>query len=121
MKRQTNENLNTPSAYDNIFTTVLKRDKDFDRSVDRKHKVILEKFNGGKLIDIGCLNSPLCIMAKEKFPDADITLLDFSPAVIDFYNKNYGFKTILADCRNIPVPDNTFDYAVAEEVLEHLE
>jgi ubiquinone/menaquinone biosynthesis C-methylase UbiE len=121
MYRQSQDNINTVNNYNKMFIELKERDGVLDHSVDYKHSKVLGKFKGGKLIDMGCLNSPLGVMAQKLFPDAKITLLDFAPSVIEFWENNYPFETVLSDCRNTPFADNTFDFAVAEEVMEHLD
>ena len=121
MHRLLQENINTVSNYSKMFREITDRDRFYDYSVVDKHRKVLERFKGGKLIDIGCLNSPLGIIAQKMFHSAEITLLDFSPSIVEFLEKNTPFEIVLSDCRNTPFSDNTFDYVVAEEVIEHME
>jgi len=114
-------NYNTAEAYNKIFSYVKGRDDFFDFSINQRHEEMLKHFKGGKLLDVGCLNSPLCLMAQRKYPTAEITVLDFAPAVIDYFKKNYSYNAVLSDCRQTPFEDNTFDYITAGELIEHLE
>ena len=115
------KNYNIPEAYDKIFRYVKGRDDFFDLSCNQRHEVMLKYFKGGKLLDVGCLNSPLCLIAQKKYPIAEITVLDFAPAVIDYFKKNYPYEAVLSDCKNTLFENNTFDYITAGEIIEHME
>jgi len=121
MKKQTEENLNNSEAYNKIFNRLKQRDDFFDFSTTERHETLLKYFNGGKLLDVGCLNSPLCLIAQRKYPAAEITLLDFAPDVINYFKKNYAYNAVLSDCLHTPFEDNTFDYITAGELIEHIE
>lgn len=123
MKRMTDKNINTPEAYSKIFRQAIIDHGGFEitsENVERLER-LLKYFEGGKFLDMGCLNSPLCIMAQRKCPNSEIVLLDFAPDVIKYFEKNYPYKIVLSDCRNTPFEDNEFDYVVAGELIEHLE
>jgi len=120
MRKQTEKNLNKPENYNKIFGNLLKRDGTFDVSFNIRHKTLLKYFKGGKLLDMGCLNSPLCIIAQGMYPNSEITLLDFAPDVINYFKENYPYKAVLSDCRHTPFEDNTFDYITAGELIEHI-
>lgn len=120
MNRMTNEHKSTPEAYNKIFDKLrILGDDFFDFTFDKRHKTLLKHFKGGKLLDVGCLNSPLCLIAQKQYPTAEITLLDFAPHVINYFYNNYLYETVLSDCCHTPFQDNTFDYITAGELIEH--
>lgn len=122
MKRLRTENINTPENSDKSFIDVMKRDKGFDYGAWDVWESMLRYYDGGKLLDIGCRNSPLAYEMHKKFPNADITILDFSPVTVRYFKENCPYvNAVLSDCRKTPFKDNAFDYISAGQIIEHLE
>jgi len=120
MKRLTKQNLNTSGEYSRIFKENL--NKEFDSHEKRRWKLLLKQFKGGKLLDVGCFNSPLCMRAKQRFPNSQVFGLDFVLEILDWNRKHYpGITYLLGDALNTPFKDGYFDYVVAGQLLEHLE
>lgn len=152
MKRLQKKNYNTPKRFDKSFlgwikerlsnretlrikgemmhnlalTSDIEVEKafysDFDYSDEKRLDLLTKYFKGGKLIDLGCLNSPLAYETKKKFPDSEIWALDFADEVIKYYKPKYPqIKWICADAMKIPAENEYFDYVIAGELLEHIE
>jgi ubiquinone/menaquinone biosynthesis C-methylase UbiE len=79
-------------------------------------------FKGGKFLDIGVFNSPLIVELKRRFPSSEFVGLDHCEQVMKELQEKYSEVTYMAgDAMNLPFEDNTFDYVVAGEIIEHIE
>lgn len=120
MKKLAQYNLNSPEEYARIFSE--RQSKPVDWFDNMRWNVMLKYFHGGKLVDLGCLDSLIPFRAKERFPKSEVWGLDFVPEVIDFYSLNCPeINWIKGDVYSTHFPSNYFDYAVAGELIEHLE
>lgn len=112
---------NMEKEYDLIFK---KRDLSDPNWQDiRRWKKLLKHYRGGNLIDIGCLDSNIPLVAKMIFPEAEVFGIDIAEEAIktlsDRYKDYVSYKVM--DLYNLQFPDDRFDYAVMGEVLEHLD
>lgn len=79
-----------------------------------------------EILDIGCGAGNQTLNLLRVFPDANCTLLDISPAMLERAEERVGsviaghLKLIEGDFRTAPLPDEKFDLAVAAAVLHHL-
>ena len=114
-----NKNLNV-GEYANVFKDRLNEAVDeFD--VER-WQLLVSKFRGGRLVDLGCLDSLVPLMAKKMYPEADVWALDNVPEVISFMSRaNPTVEYTLGDVYQTKFLPGSFDYVVAGEVIEHLE
>lgn len=111
---------NSAKGYDEIYYS--RKDKGVDPQDFRRWKKLLQHYRGGKLIDLGCLDSMIPMMAKEWYPYAEVWGIDIAEAAIeDMQEKNPDVLFQVGDVYNTSFPNNYFDYAVAGEVLEHLD
>lgn len=116
MKRLQKTNYNTPEHFDEIFQKKLNY-----REQERWEKLV-KYFTGGKFLDIGCLDSPLCVELNKKYPESEFWGLDYAPEVIKWLKQSFPYiNYICADCMKMPFEDNYFDYIVAGELIEHLD
>lgn len=120
MKRLIETNINTPQEYEKIFE--IRQQKDPDEFDVRRWKNLLKQYKGGKLIDLGCLDSLVPVMAKVKHPTAEIWGMDFSKKAVKEMQKKYPqVFYCVGDVCELDFPKLYFDYVVAGELIEHLE
>ncbi|MDR1690505.1 MAG: class I SAM-dependent methyltransferase [Candidatus Methanoplasma sp.] len=83
-------------------------------------KVDMDLRPSSKVLDIGCGNGKT-VAALLKM-GSEVTGLDFSPSAIEQCMKAFGNKAkfVVAECDDMPFPDNSFDAVTAVHVLEHL-
>ena len=78
------------------------------------------------ILDIGCGAGNQTLNLLRVFPDADCTLLDISPAMLERARERVGSAAsgkvawVEGDIRNAELPKAKFDLAVAAAVLHHL-
>ncbi len=120
MQRIVEKNINTPQEYNRIFhLNETKAWCDFD--IER-WKLMLKYFRGGKLMDLGCFDSPLGDMAKRKCGYSEVWGLDYADEAIKYAKEQYkNVNYLVGDVYNIPFNDETFNYVTAGELIEHLE
>lgn len=125
MERLIEENHNSPEAYDQIF--LQRKERGVDEYDLRRWNRLLKFFQGGRLVDLGCLDSLVPELAKEKHPTSEVWGIDLSEEAIKHMARRYpnhilpGCHFEVADIYNTKFPSNYFDYAVLGEVIEHLE
>src|SRR3990167_3347152 len=113
-------NPNTPKAMNEGLNDAHVRELSYG-DWDRFEK-LLKYYNGGSLLDAGCLNSPIGNEMKKKYPQSDIYSLDHADEVIDFYKKLYPkVNYICGNVYELPFGNKMFNYVVGGEVLEHLD
>ena len=83
---------------------------------------LVKSFKGGKLIDLGCLDSLVPIMAKTSFPNSEVWGLDqATEAIKKLAEVEPRINYVVGDVHKTGFPHEYFDYAVAGELIEHLE
>lgn len=111
---------NSPSGYDAIYKE--RKEKGVDPFDVKRWQKLLKYYRGGKLVDIGTLDSLIPAMAKDAYPQAEVWGIDTAEEAIKDMQERYpqvlyavddGYKT--------KFPSNHFDYVVAGEVIEHLD
>lgn len=121
MKRLAKENVNTPEYFDEVFRSYKFKIYNDVPKVRLRVKYLLDKFVGGRFLDITCGLSPASIEAA-KVPNSEVHAIDFSSALIKNLRKRYpDINYIIGDIRNLPYRDGFFDYVIAGEILEHME
>lgn len=120
MKRFPRKFNSNPEEYNRIFNDRQKRGLD---EMDRKRwEALLKYYKGGKIIDLGCLDSLIPINAKTKFPEAEVWAIDHAEDAIKKMKIKYpGINYEVRNVYQTGFEDGFFDYAVAGELLEHLE
>jgi len=108
-------NINTPDYWDKEWQS-----DSVQRSYDELFSLILERIEmNAQVIDIGAGIGRLSKLIKLE-RDAEVTCLDFSSWACSQLAEQ-GFQTVVSKLPEIPLPDNSFDIAVATEVFEHLD
>lgn len=112
--------LNSPDAYDAIYA---ERDKKQPDEMDmRRWKKLLRYYKGSRLIDLGCLDSRVPQLALQRFPEAEIWGIDLArEAIKDMQKKFSEVYFEVGDVYATKYPSNYFGYAVAGEIMEHLD
>ncbi len=120
IKLNEQNDLNSPIEYDKIF--LARQKKGVDEFDLRRWKKLLKPYKGSRLIDLGCLDSLVPKFARERFPEAELWGVDLAEEAIKKMQE-MDPQTIytVADVYNLKLPSGYFGYAVAGEIMEHLE
>ena len=119
MKRLNEKN---PNTVEYMNATLHEEGGELNYGDMGRYELLAKHFTGGRFIDIGCYHSPLAVEVKKKFPEAECYALDHADKLIEHFQGMYpDVHYITADCHAMPFPDSFFDYAVAGELIEHLE
>ena len=120
--------LNSPQEYDKIFFE--RRKKGVDEHDVRRWERLVKYFNGGKVLDMGCLDSEiprqLRLIYLERIMRRGFLYhgIDVAKNTIAAMKKKYTesyYKFFVMDLYKTSYLKNTFDYVILGEVLEHLE
>lgn len=116
MRRLIKQNINTKEEYDRIYD--VREARGIDLFDERRWKKLLKYYRGGWLTDFGCLDSQIPSFIDQK----DYIGIDIAPHCIEEMKKKYPDATyFVRDVNHTGFKDNSIDYAVAGELLEHLE
>lgn len=120
MQRLATKNINTPSEYNRIFK--VRAETGIDPFDLKRWNLLLKWYKGGRIVDLGCLDSMVPVLAKGSHPKSEVWGLDHAKEAIDEMQARY--PTILyhaGDIYDTKFINQYFDYVVLGEVLEHLE
>lgn len=117
MKRLNEANINTPQLFNDKFHDSLGV-----TDLPRFEK-LAKYFQGGVYVDVGCWDSPMPLILAERFPRSEIHALDFADKVIKFLKPRIPQVKyqLIETCYSLPFADNSVDYVVAGEIIEHLD
>ena len=111
---------NSAEGYDAIYAA--RKDAGVDPMDLKRWKRLLKYYKGGKLIDIGCLDSLVPQLALEWYPKAEVWGIDVAAeAIKQLQEEDPRVLYKVQDAYHNAFPNNYFDYAVAGEVMEHLD
>ena len=111
---------NSPEEYDKIY--LARKEGGPDEFDVRRWKRLVRHYHGGKLLDMGCLDSLVPQIAHEKYPKDEIWGLDLAPETISDMQERFPFANfVVGDVYKTLFPQRSFDYVVAGELMEHLE
>jgi len=114
-----NSFLNAPEEFEKQFHQRRGKTDWFDSI---RFEKLINHFKGGRLIDLGCLDSLVPILALKRFPEAEVWGLDQAKGAIDILSKEHPeVNYVHGDVYDTKLPDNHFNYAVAGELIEHLD
>lgn len=112
--------LNSPQSYDKVF--LKRKENGVDKQDLRRWKRLLKHYRGGRLIDLGCLDSRIPELVNQRFSDAEVWGIDLAQDSIKQMKELFPWVMYeVMDVYKTKYPDNYFGYAVAGEILEHLE
>jgi len=107
----------------------MNENKYFTRSelldVERKHMVrrlkkISEEVDWGKVLDIGSAHSYIYRLFLNR-KDVEYHGLDINKERVEYMNKTYpDIDTQLGDGEHLPYKNNSFDYIIIGELIEHI-
>jgi len=85
-------------------------------------EALAKRWQRGKLLNLGCAHGPDFLPFREGF---ELYGVDFSPQMLKFarkYSRKFSFAVnlALADVRQLPYPDETFDWAISVATYHHL-
>ena len=92
-------------------------------SIFRKElESLAEKWQKGKLLNIGCAHGPDFLPFKQGF---ELCGIDFSSEMLQFARKysekfNFAVNLSIADACHLPFADQTFDWAISVATYHHL-
>ncbi len=113
-------NKNAPEEYDRIFVERTK--KEIDDQDLRRWNYLLKRYNGGKLLDMGCLDSQIPILAKMYYPQTEIWGIDYAEKAMEIMRALHpNIYFAIQDLLKTNFKNEYFDYIILGEVLEHLE
>lgn len=108
-------NINTSEYWNTVW-----RNDTIDRNYDELFKIIFDHIpSNSKVLDVGCGVGRLTKKIINEC-SSEVVGLDFSQWACAQLSKE-GVKTIVSSLPTIPCENNSFDVAVATEVLEHLD
>lgn len=122
MHKLREDNRNTPQFFDHCLITRMKDYGGLNKFDDARFAEMSKNFKGGKFLDIGIGDSPAGLQLIEKFPKSKFYGLDFSPKIVEYFQKNHPeIECVVGDIHETPYGYNEFDYIIAGEVIEHTE
>lgn len=85
-------------------------------------EALARRWQKGRLLNIGCAHGPDFLPFKDGF---ELYGVDFSAEMLKFAEKyankfNFAVKLKLADVRQLPYPDESFDWAISVATYHHL-
>lgn len=111
---------NSPQSYDEIYSQ--RKERGIDKQDLRRWKRLMKHYKGTRILDAGCLDSIVPILAAKKNPRAEIWGIDLAEKTIESMAEAYPFAFFeVQDVYNTKFPKEYFGYIVAGELIEHLE
>lgn len=88
----------------------------------RELEELAERWQGGRLLNVGCGHGPDFLPFREKF---ELWGMDFSRQMLNFarkYAEKFGLSVnlVLADAVYLPLADNAFDWAISVATYHHI-
>lgn len=118
MRRILKVNPNTQRYWDGRYENFSKEGDDIQKNEIIANHII----DDSRVIELGCGPGWLLSRIKTKRPNCEVTGVDFSQRAITKLKEDERIKAIKADFTKKSVgEDNSYNYVIASEVLEHLE
>src|SRR5437660_299323 len=121
MQRLLNTNTkNDAKEYNRIFR--IRKHNGLDEFDLKRWNLLLKYYKGGRILDLGCLDSLVPHLAKKMHPLAEVWGLDQAEeAIAEMQSKYPKILYHIGDLYNTKFHNKYFDYIVMGEVLEHLD
>lgn len=113
---------NSAEEYDAIYD--IRALKGVDEHDLRRWKKLIKFYHGGRFIDLGCLDSLCPVLIKEQYPKEEVWGIDLAAHAIEEMSRKFPYKGLyyqVGDVYDTGFPDGYFSYAVAGELMEHLD
>lgn len=110
---------NSSDEYDRIYKE--RKLKGVNWADKRRWKYMIKYFRGGKLLDIGCLDSNICELAVNQDDFTIAVGIDTTEEAINDLIENRKDPRIRYLVQDLHNHDGMYDYICMGEVLEHLE
>lgn len=119
MIRLIEKNINTEIEYNRIYKVRKNKTDDWDQ---KRWDQLLKYYKGGRLVDLGCLDSLIPQMAKDRHPRSEVWGFDHAgEAIEDMQQKFPKILYHIGDLYDTRFNTGYFDYVVLGEVLEHMD
>jgi len=120
MKELRKKNLNTPELANELFEKRWRKQLHY---IDwLRFKKLVQYYQGGRYLDIGCFNTPIMLELKRDFPNEEFYGLDHANKVINYLQKQFpDINYVLGDVMKLPFENEFFNYVVMGELIEHME
>jgi len=100
-----------------VYDTFVAREP-ANRAMHKELVESLQPVNGRQYLDIGGGTGAIGRRIREVAPDAQVTLLDMSPSMVDYSRKQGIYSNcLLGSMTNVPFPSKTFDGVVSSNSL----
>ena len=120
MERLAKSNINTSEEYSSIY--FQRKEKGVDEFDLKRWNLLLRYYKHGRFVDLGCLDSLAPILAKERSPNSEVWALDHAKEALDDMKELYPqVLWQIGDVYKTRFPGLYFQYAIAGELIEHLE
>lgn len=112
--------LNSSEEFDRVFQE--RRSRPHEAMDVLRWEALIKFYKGGPLLDVGCLDSLIPLMAKKRFPQSEIYGLDQTEeAIKELAEIEPSVHYIHGDAYHLPFPNHSFMYVTAGELIEHLD
>jgi ubiquinone/menaquinone biosynthesis C-methylase UbiE len=86
---------------------------------------LLKVTPGSRILEIGCGRGEFSAMLATRYPDSELTAVDFSPKAISIAKASHSrslpnLRFDVADATSLPYADRSFDVVISCECLEHV-
>ena len=77
--------------------------------------------NKPRILDLGCGQGHITVRVKKRFPNAEITALDYSVSAIEYASNNFqGIDFSVGSAFDLPYISNYFDIVICNNLWEHV-
>ncbi len=74
-----------------------------------------------RILDVGSGHGRTTVQLQRRFPDSQISSLDFREDVCKYVKGHINEHVICADATSLPLKDKSFDLVVCDQLIEHIE